>query len=86
MIANKIKIFGEMTMTSNKEELRDDQLDEAIQLIAKGAEMLGFAVAIPQPKDENELVQGLILGTDEYIDQMCECHNKLFGDENEDNE
>lgn len=72
-------------MSDNK-ELRDDQLEEAIQLIAKGAEMLGFAVAIPQPKDEDEVVQGLILGTDEYIDQMCECHSKLFGDASEDDE
>jgi hypothetical protein len=65
------------------DELTEEQLDEAIKLIARGAEMLGFAVAIPQPKGEDDIVKGLILGTDEYVDQMCECHNKLFGDEDE---
>jgi hypothetical protein len=70
-------------MTSNNEELRDDQLEEAIRLISTGAQMLGFALAIPQPKDEDEIVKGMILGTDEYVDQMCECHEKLFGEKNE---
>lgn len=64
---------------SDQKELKDEELEEAIQLISKGAKMLGFCIAIPSGLDEDQPVEGLILGTEKYVDEMCECHKKLFG-------
>lgn len=40
---------------------------ELIEIIAEAAEELGWIIAIPQEGDNDELVQGLLMGTEEFI-------------------
>ena len=40
---------------------------ELVEIISDAAEELGWIIAIPQEGDNDELVQGLILGTEEFI-------------------
>lgn len=40
---------------------------ELVEIISEAAEELGWIIAIPQEADNDELVQGLILGTEEFI-------------------
>lgn len=43
---------------------------ELVEIIAEAAEELGWIIAIPQEGDGEELVQGLILGTEEFITNL----------------
>lgn len=40
---------------------------ELIEQITEAAEELGWIIAIPQDEESDELVQGLIMGTEEFI-------------------
>lgn len=40
---------------------------ELIEQITEAAEELGWVIAIPQDEESDELVQGLIMGTEEFI-------------------
>ena len=40
---------------------------ELVEIISEAAEELGWIIAIPQEGDNDELVQGLLLGTEEFI-------------------
>jgi len=40
---------------------------ELVEIIAEAAEELGWIIAIPQEGDNEELVQGIIIGTEEFI-------------------
>lgn len=46
--------------------------EEAIESIIKGAEALGWNVAIPGVDDEEAECPGMILGTDQYIDDVID--------------
>jgi hypothetical protein len=56
-----------------------ERINKAIGLLSQAAELLGFAIAIPKPKNDDDPVLGIIVGTSDYIDQISEAHAKLFG-------
>ena len=46
--------------------------EEAIESIIKGAEALGWNVAVPGVDNEEDDCHGMILGTNEYIDDVID--------------
>lgn len=40
---------------------------ELIEIISEAAEELGWIIAIPQEGDNDDLVQGLLMGTEDFI-------------------
>lgn len=71
-----------MTSTTKTEskEVRDDQLEQAVAHLSKAAELLGFAIAIPTPKSDDDPIEGFIVGTADYIEKISQAHKSLFGD------
>lgn len=53
---------------NNNEEKLTAKEEEALLLIGKGAEMLGWKLGIQKHADE---VNGLLVGTEEWIEHMC---------------
>lgn len=68
------------TNTESKEEVRDDQLEQAVAHLSKAAELLGFAIAIPKPKSDDDPIEGFIVGTPDYIEKISQAHASLFGE------
>lgn len=62
-------------MSDEKPEVQDETLTKAIALISEGAKLLGWAVAIPNGK-EDDPVDGMILGTEQYINDMVEGYDE----------
>ena len=72
-----------MSTEENKnEEVEVDQLTEIVKQLSGIAETLGFNLAIPKPKNEDDPIQGFIIGTPEYIEEITAAHAKLTGQEN----
>lgn len=75
-----------MSNEKTQEEIEQDQLDQIVQKLGSIAQMLGFQLAIPKPKHDEEPVRGFILGTPEYIEEITAAHAKLTGQENNEGE
>lgn len=55
-------------------EIGQEDLDTAVSYLTKAAEMLGFAIALPNPgDDEDALVDGFLVGTDDFIKRYVEA-------------
>lgn len=56
-------------MDESDDNKKQNQYD-LIMAITEAAEQLGWAFAIPQEDDDETLIQGLILGTTDFISDM----------------
>lgn len=48
---------------------------ELVEMISECAEELGWIIALPQEGDNDELVSGLIMGTEEFITNIVAQSN-----------
>ena len=63
-------------MTEEKKEVNEiseDRLNEAVAYLTKAAEIFGFAIALPKPKSDDDLIEGFLVGTDAFIDKYTKA-------------
>jgi len=85
-----LKLLEGHVLTYEKLKFNEGEELHPLMVVSMAAMDMGWDIAIPEGKDDEE-IQGIIMGTDEYLQEMlgsddCDkCDGKCSCDHNEEN-